>query len=186
MVDIDDVLMPWADAVHEACRDAGLHDLETYSSWSQWEDYGCTKDEWLYVVSTLTKAGGLYHTPPIPGAVEAIRRLYWAGHQIHIVTARGFMAHSEQIRAWTDEWLEEWAVPHHTRTFAQSKVTPMRILPCGSTTPSTTGSTTTQDLDAAGVRVYLLSRPHNLSFPADRRVETVDQFVDIILEEQRA
>jgi 5'(3')-deoxyribonucleotidase len=43
-----------------------------------------------------------------------------------------------------------------------------------------------QDLERAGVPVYLQSAPHNLDFYTPQRVESVREFADMILEEAAA
>lgn len=183
MVDVDDVLMPWADEIHRRCHLAGLHDgTKPWKTWHMWEDYGCSKEAWLDVVDAAT-IDGLYHTPPVPGSVEGIRRLYWEGHGIRVVTARGFMAHAEEIRRWTEEYLEEWAIPHHSLTFAHDKVDAQVELGVHFDFAIDDGVHNYEALDSAGVAVYLQDRPHNQTFDAERRVQSVGDFVDIVLRE---
>jgi len=185
MIDIDDVLFPWADLIHDRSRVAGLHDIETYTTWHMWEDYGCSKEAWLEVVDKAT-VDGMYHEPPMPGAVEALRRLVFERDvAIHLVTARGFMAHAESIREWTADWVEEYAVPHVDLTFAKDKVASQVALGVRFDYALDDGLHNFTALDADGVDTYLMTRPHNVSAPvwAASRVSSVDEFVDIILKE---
>lgn len=127
MFDIDDVIFPTMMSIHDLARQAGLHDGSVNPTWSGWEVYKlpdgspCPPEVYWDLWSDFAASGGYVETPPIPEAAEALRRLYFAGHRIHLVTARGFMAHADDIRRWTQEWRDEWAIPWHTLTFAQDK-----------------------------------------------------------------
>lgn len=185
-VDIDDVLHPWGAGAHALCEAAGITQGRLYSGWRMWEDYGCTKDEWLAVINRAVLEGGLYDIPPIPGSVEALRRLHFAGHQIHLVTARGFFENGELIKQHTYEWVEEFAVPHRTLTFAKDKPAAVAELRIGGFPISHfvddgvhnfEALETVQDLD-----VRLLTAPHNGSFYTPFRIETMDEFADLVLE----
>jgi hypothetical protein len=109
-IDIDDVIYPWYDRAHELCVAAGITNGVTPSSWSVYEEYGCSLEEW---VAVLVEAGrDVYDLPPLEGTVEALRRLRDAGHDIVFVTARGsFGSNGEQIAQWTREWLDEHVTP---------------------------------------------------------------------------
>lgn len=184
MVDIDDVLFPWADEVHRRSGIAGLHDGSApWKTWHMWEDYGCSKEAWLDVIADATLDGMYTDTPPYADAAEAIRRLWWNGHKVHMVTARGFMEHADEIRRWTPDWLAEFGIPYDTLHFAKDKVAVQHELAIRYDWAIDDGVHNYEALDAAGVEVYLLTRPHNETFPATRRVATVGEFVDMILEE---
>lgn len=182
IVDIDDCLMPWAEKVHQACAAAGITGGKDYASWHMWEDYGCTKEAWLEVVDGLVVPGGIYHEPPYPGAVEALRRLLWADHRIFLVTARGFMEHADEIRAWTTEWVEEFAVPGEL-IFSKQKDQVARLVRADRAVDD--GFHNWEAMTNAGVLTYMVNQPHNQSAPVppELRVDTVVEFVDRILEE---
>lgn len=191
MGDIDDVFFPWADTVHEKCHIAGLHDGRApWRTWHMWEDYGCSKEAWLDVIAEATIEGMYVHTEPYPGAVAAWNRLRWHFGQyvgLHLVTARGFMEHAEDIRKWTPAWVEEYGIAHDTLTFAKNKPdVPAQLGIPRFDYAIDDGVHNYEALDSDGVKVYLLSRPHNRDFPAERRVETIDEFVDIIIKEAAA
>ena len=177
MVDIDEPLFPWAMTVHEACREAGLHDLPSWSSWHMWEDYGCDKDLWLEVVARATHAGMYSTTAPVPNAAEALRMLHFEGHRIHLVTARGYQAFADQIREWTRDWVEEFAIPHKTLTFATDKVAAMIALGVTFDIGIDDGVHNYEALDAVGVDIRLLDQPHNQQLQGARRVYSMDHFV---------
>lgn len=181
--DIDDVLMPWAERVHLACMEAGLTDKPTWTQWDMAKDYGCTLEEWLAVVNTLVVPDGIYHAPPYPGAVESIEKLYAHGADIHLVTARGFMDHAEQIREWTVEWAAKYIqfnVPA-TLSFAQDKGRVAKAI--GATHGIDDRIRNVREMKEAGVDVYIMNQPHNQNdmFPKNRRVSSVSEFVERIL-----
>lgn len=185
MGDIDDCLFPWYAGIDARCLEAGLHDGNlTKRSWAMHEDYGCSKEEWLEVIAQATADGFYLNEPPIPGSAEAWRRLYWAGHRLRMVTARGFMDKAAEIREWTPRWLEEFAIPYEDLTFAKDKVAVMETLGWFDYALDD-GVHNYEALDSAGVRVYLLDAPHNQDFDAERRVATVGEFADIVLEESK-
>lgn len=194
MVDIDDVLFPLATRLHSKAHELGLHDntREALEVWHGWKQYGCRPEQWLEVFGQLADEGYYVDAEPIPGSVEALRRLYWEGHRIHLVTARGFpftddvRDYSNKIREWTVQWVEENAIPHYgVVTFSKDKVgVALRMTASGQWDYALDdGDHNYLALDNAGIPVYLLDQPHNRAFAAERRVNTVDEFVDIILEE---
>jgi FMN phosphatase YigB (HAD superfamily) len=208
MFDIDDVLCPTIDMIHDLAHKAGLHDGTIEPAWDGAGQYGCDPQIYWDLWSDFAAAGGYVNTPPIEEAAEALRRLYFAGHRIHLVTARGFMAHASEIRGWTGEWLEEFALPWHTLTFAQDKVaaqvqvfdalgevervdvkhegceepTHQQILSPRFDYAIDDRVKTVSALRQVGVEAYVLTHAHNRAEPADWRVDTVTEFVNIILE----
>ena len=189
MGDIDDCLFPWSDEIHARSHAAGLHDnTEPWKTWHPWEDYGCTAGAWWAVVNQALEDGMYEHARPIPGSVLGWNRLYWELHGmagLHLVTARGFgsnMDGAQKIREATPIWVEEYGIAHDTLTFAKDKVAAQAELGVRFDYAIDDGVHNYEALDADGVKVYLLSRPHNAGHPG-RRVETIDEFVDIILKE---
>lgn len=179
--DIDDCLMPWAETVHLKCIEAGIAEPNsTWTRWNMYEDWGRTRDEWLAVVNTLVVPDGIYHQPPYPGVLEALDDLWQAGGEIHLVTARGFFDHAEQIRAWTEEWVETFYIPGRLH-FAQDKG---RVaLEIGATHAIDDRLDNVKDLKKAGVDAYLMTQPHNatLWYDPNKRVPNVPTFVERIL-----
>lgn len=179
MVDIDDVIMPWAETVHLSCGELGLHDGKPYTSWQMWDDYGCTKEDWLRGVQRAVENGLYTSTLPYPGAVEAINLLRWEGHRIHIVTARGFMAKGKQIQQWTKDYLRDFGIGHDSLVFAKDKAEAMFLHDLRFDLAVDDGVHNYLDLARAGVEVWLLDAPHNQSFEAERRVSSLWDFAKI-------
>lgn len=181
MVDIDEVIFPWAEKIHEKCGLLGLHDgTKPWTSWQMWEDYGCTKDRWLDAIIAATSDGLYVATDPIPGAVEAINLLLWEGHRIHLVTARGFMANGREIRDWTRQWLDAYGVGRTTLTFAQDKVEAMDALEVRFDLAIDDSQKNWEHLTAAGINAWLLTAPHNVTIQTEKRVASLWEFAKIV------
>jgi hypothetical protein len=194
MWDVDDVLCPTIDSIHQLAYEAGLHDGTIEPAWDGAGQYGCDPQVYWDLWSQFAASGGYVNTPPIEEAAEALRKLYWAGHRIHLVTARGFMAHAQEIREWTPEWTELFALPWHTLTFAQDKVSAQAQIAAELGDDGNPPwdwkfdyaiddrAKTIEALRAVGVDAYLLTHSHNREDHSEHRVGTATEFVDIILE----
>lgn len=184
-IDLDDCMLPWYIPAHEAIVAAGLDNGVTPKSWHPYREYGIEAEAWVAALAAATEAGTLYRHPPYDGAAEAVRELYWAGHEIHLITARGTSGwpDADQLREVTDEWVHEMAIPHTSLQFLKDKAS------AGMDYFIEDSPGNFQALHAAGVRVYLLDQPHNADLevcwaPHGERVRTVREFADIILQEE--
>lgn len=172
MVDIDEVIFPMMSTIHDRAQQEGLHDGTAEMAWAGWVHYRlptgepCPEDVYWKLWSDFAREGGYVSTPPIPGSVEALRHLHFEGHRIHLVTARGFMANANKIRRWTPEWVEEFAVPHTTLTFARDKVAAQAELGVRFDLALDDSPKNYQALADDGVNVWLQRHPHNREFEA--------------------
>jgi hypothetical protein len=198
MYDYDDIVVEMVPALHRKAHELGLHDnsVPHLSTWAGHEQYGCEEDEWWGVFDHLMAEGWYYNTPAAQGIKEGMERLKAAGHRIHILTARGFMNHADEIRKATYKNIEHLELPVDTITFNRNKVQGM-IEALGGWTrlqprpqfdfAIDDGAHNYEHLDDAGVRVYLLELPHNEEWrwyhPTARTVKSVDDYVDLILKE---
>lgn len=185
MVDIDDVVAPWFETVDRLCAEAWDPEgtLGPCNVWSMWSHYGRTQEEWGAVVESAI-AHGLYTTvEPIPGSVEAINRLRWFGHRIHMVTARGFMANARNIRRWTPEYLQAFGAGYDNLVFAKDKVKAQQALDLTYDYAIDDGGHNFAALAEAGVNVYLCDAPHNREIDTPKRVSSMWSFGNIVLEE---
>ena len=181
MVDVDDVIVPWFDTVLAECGRHWGQPASTDFGWQMWEHWGRTREEWHDVVISAT-ARGLYTTvDPLPYAVEAINRLRWYGHRVHIVTARGFMENGSNIRLWTKEYLETYGIGHDTLTFAKDKVAAQETLEVEFDWAIDDGLHNFKALSEAEVNVWLMDAPHNRSFETDFRVSSLWEFANQVL-----
>lgn len=186
-IDIDDCLTPWYAPAHEVIVRAGLDNGITPTSWHPYREYGIDHETWVGALADATHAGELYQHPPYDGAAEAIRRLYWAGHKIHLITARGTSGwpDADRLREVTEQWVHEYAIPHDSLRFLHDK-REANMDYFLEDSPSNFVA-----LRGAGVKVYLLDQPHNRELevcdaPDGERVYTVSQFADIIIKEAAA
>lgn len=182
MVDIDEVIFPMMSTIHDRAQVAGLHDGTAKMAWAGWANYRlptgepCPEDRYWDLWTDFANEGGYVTTEPIDGAVQALRWLMWEGHNIHLVTARGFMAHADEIRAWTPKWVEEFAVPHKTLTFAKDKVAAQETLGVKFDAGIDDSPKNWALLHHAGVRMWLQNHEHNLDeerIPANWRVDSL-------------
>jgi 5' nucleotidase, deoxy (Pyrimidine), cytosolic type C protein (NT5C) len=184
MVDIDEVLCPTIDTAHQIGLEFGYHDgSEPVRIYKAWEQYGIPEEAYWELWGELALRGHYQTMPPIPGSVEALRLLAWEGHRIHLVTARGFLDHGAEIRDWTDEWVHENAVPHETLSYASDKVAIQQDLDVLFDFAIDDRFGTVEKLQVDGVRAYLMHHSHNAVIDTEFRVYTMQEFVDIVLEE---
>jgi hypothetical protein len=180
--DIDDVFLHTYQAMHVIAEKAGITNGVTPTSWNPYEQYGCTRDEWVEVIAEANRQGWLYRdVVPDQDALRAVRELAWDGHEIHLVTARGFFGDKEITEEHTEGWLVEYAVPHHSLTYSQAKgYTAVNL---GLDYFIDDHVRNWQDVALTGVQSYLLDRPWNKDVGAGKlRVQSVQQYVDIIKE----
>lgn len=178
MVDIDEVLFPLGDSIHALAHERGLHDnSDPWLMWEAWKQYGCAEQDYWDLWADFALSNGYVKTAPIPGRVEALRHLYFEGHTINLVTARGFFSNGDDVKRWTREWVEEFAVPHHTLTFAKDKVGTQAEL--GRFDLAVDDSPRNyQALMEDGIDAWLQTHPHNRSYPCTRRVNDVWGFAE--------
>lgn len=189
--DIDDVLFPWYLRAHEAAKEAGITNGVEPTTWRPYEEYGCTKEEWLEALEVVTLKGSLYlEHGPDEDATRALRSLYFAGHEVHLITARGFIGHSRLIQRHTVRWLEKYAVPYKTLSFTRQKG--LRVKQLGVEWFIDDNGDNFRDVGRAigyrtpqPARSYLLNRPWNQDVDTfwGERVDSVQQYVDIITKE---
>jgi uncharacterized HAD superfamily protein len=182
--DIDDVLFPWYARAHEACEEAGITNGVEPTTWRPYEEYGCSKEDWLEALDVVTLKGNLYlkHGPD-EDALRALRSLYFDGHEVHLITARGFIGHSRLISQHTVRWLEQHAVPYKTLSFTRAKGA--RAVQLGLDFFIDDNIDNFMDVYEHGVsQSYLLDRPWNRNDVRGSvaRVKTVQKYVDIIKE----
>lgn len=187
MVDIDDVVVPWFETVIAACTRLWGDPESPCVSWEMWRHWpGRTREHWGDAVITATHVDGLYTTvDPLPGSVEAINRLRWYGHRVHIVTARGFMENGQNIRAWTKDYLATFGIGHDSLTFSKNKVSAQRDLGVEFDHAIDDGVHNFTALLEAGVNVRLQDAPHNRHVETDRRVHSLWEFANDVLREAR-
>lgn len=177
--DVDGVIYRMTKAYHlwlNQSRGMSLDpELEAHT-WDWYEDWE-TLEEFLTNLHAGVDAGVLFwkgelYEPTIP---QNLRELRAAGHTIHVVTARfsGLVRSSEEA---TRHFFEKKDLIYDTLTLTKDKASVKTDLFIEDNYKNYLA------LEQAGVVSYLVNRPYNVGFPANRRVDTVDEFTGLILE----
>ncbi|WP_405057086.1 hypothetical protein OG474_30660 [Kribbella sp. NBC_01505] len=185
-VDIDEPLYPWLETSHQISQEAGITNGRPLTTWYPWDSYGCTVEEWTAVIDAATVTGELYDALPTFAGHAAVVELHDAGHEIHLVTARGCgWQHSRLVRYLTERWLREWQIPHHSLTFAKNKAPVAQRLGLEAFVDDRPKNY--DELTAAGVDTYLLDSAHNQDPDCTRRrVLSMYEFADRIRRDERS
>lgn len=180
--DIDDILLHTYPALHEVSVREGLTNGVTPNTWYPYEEYGCSRDAWVEALSKAAREGYLYRDiPPDEDALRAMRELYFDGHEIHLITARGFLGEADIIAEHTEGWLIEHGVPHKTLTYSQTKG--QDALRLGLDFFIDDNERNWLDVGVTACASYLLDRPWNRDAEAGSfRVQSVREYADIIKE----
>lgn len=168
-IDIDDVLFPWYDLAHSASVEAGITNGKQATSWAPFNDYGCADQQWFDVLSDALHAG-MYEADPIPGAVDAVREIADLGHSIHLVTARGLLAHGLEIKAATVAWVQAHDIPHDGLHFVNQKSLVRTDLSIDDHWRHI------DDLRDHGTDTWLVDRPYNRYRHHENRVSHIKDF----------
>lgn len=185
--DLDGVCYNFADSFKRYLVYAGIRKPEDFPPgethrWNFYEDWGFTIEEFLKHCHDGADKGFIFTGPTRDGAVEAMNTLHERGHEIHIVTDRSFGSRPEISQLNTLDWLANHGFKYHSVTFSADKTVV-------STDFFIEDKLENYDaLDARGTQVYLINRPWNTHVLPDnrRRVDTLDQFVDIVLDRELA
>jgi 5'(3')-deoxyribonucleotidase len=155
-----------------------------------YQEYGCDVEVWADVLDRATLGGDLYGVAPIPGAVEALRRIYFEGHRIYLITARGTGAWQTsgqrlEIHKQTFDWLQEYAVPYETVIFDSDKARIANRIDLDYFVDDGIHNFEALSLGAPKCQTYLMTAPHNGDFWTPFRLETMDEFADLVIEAGR-
>lgn len=157
---------------------ATLTDPVRYEVYEQW---GLTRAEFDDECDRAVRAGHLFRGgEPEPGAAAACTDLLDAGHQVHLITARPTWAGQMNVRAITELWLRQHAIPYTALKFSVNKARiKMDVF-------IDDHLTNYQAVTAAGRACYLLDRPYNQT-PDETvlRVGSLAEFATMILGEAR-
>lgn len=183
LVDLDDVLYDFCGVAQRVCERAGITSGGTITQWAFERDYDCSREDLWKVLNSATVTGELYEGPPIPRTLSQLRRLRYAGHRVHLVTARGFGPQGALVEALTREWVRLHNVSLDALAFTKDKggyVEENRITWALDDKPANCAAM----LDA-GATTFLMLAPHNQNVYGFPRVETVREFADIVIAAER-
>lgn len=121
-VDLDGVIYPFMEDISGYLRLHGIEaDLSTWKGWDGYAAWGLSTEEWRYWCDRASNEGFLFNLmPPYPGAIEAMHDLIYAGHTIHLGTARDFGSDNAWVRN-TCAWLARVNAPFHSLAFGHDK-----------------------------------------------------------------
>lgn len=123
-LDCDNVLYPFTDGFARVAERLGLRlaSQRPVLRWEFWRDWGLTVDQFNEVFTAGAADGHIFECEdPLPGAVEGVRRLVDAGHEVHLVTARSWPGCEQVCRTATYRWLGLHGFPLHSVTFTDDK-----------------------------------------------------------------
>ena len=176
--DVDGVLYRFTKAYHlwlNQSRGMSLDpevEAQTWDWFLEWE----TVEEFLACLDEATDAGFLYWTGEIcePTIAQNLRDLKAAGHTIHVVTHR-FSGKTSCVQEATRQWFSNQDLIYDTLEFSGDKT-------IAKTDVFLEDNLKNYDaLDAAGIKSYLVNRPYNLENDSRRRVNSVNEFTNLIL-----
>ena len=174
LLDLDGVVNNWVTPFNAfICAKRGFR-LTDWSDWYHYRTYGLTDEDFLSDLHEFAKMGLFTHGEPFPGVVEPLQLLHAEGHTIHVVTDR-----PDYIQDETADWLQRHKIPFDTLEVSRDKTIFMKHGPG----PYYGLDDKVQNVDAlteARVRAFLLRWPWN----AHSFVNTVQEYVDIVLDEQ--
>jgi hypothetical protein len=179
--DLDGVLYDFADAMrrwintHEHDYNLGEGHPSMYNWWPEW---GMTPEQWARFVHDGVDAQVIFCGPALDDAANQVRRVKEAGHSVHIITARFFGTDPEQSQRNTKLWLSEHDIPFDTLDFSKDKTTEPTDFFLEDVIKNYDA------VEAAGTLAYLVNRPWNMQQDHRHRVNSVKEYVDIILSGQ--
>lgn len=182
-MDLDGVNYDFAASLERFLLSAGYPPemMTAPTCWEFFRDWGMGADEFVAACNAGVDAGIIFRTGgTYSGASDAWNRIRKAGHEIHVVTDRGFGTGDNSKRN-TIEWAAEENMPYDSLTFSADKT----VVP---TDVFVEDKIENYDaLEAAGRVVYLIDRPWNQD-PGDtrRRIASVSDYADAIVSGEAA
>lgn len=155
----------------------GLHPTQVKAEarhWGFYEDWGLSDEEFLLYCNRAADAGILFSSGGcLDSAHEDVQRAYSNGHEIHIITDRGFGTTPFASKRNTMQWLLKLDIPFHSLTFSSDKTAVQTDVMCEDKISNF------QALVSAGTDAYLIDRSWNKGAPVpeDRVVPTVGHFL---------
>jgi 5'(3')-deoxyribonucleotidase len=180
-IDLDGVVFDFARSLGRYLLSIGDHRAyplleKEPETWDFYNEIDMSLEEFLTACNDGADAGYVFAGPTRPGAVQAVNRIYDAGHRIHIITGRQFGTEPAVSKALTHAWLRQHGFKYNTVSFSADKT-------IVATDIFVEDKIQNYDaLEAAGSRPYLVNRPWNIADDDRRRLHSVTDFADIVLE----
>lgn len=179
--DVDGVIYKFVKAYHEWLNNnKGMNlDLNVEAQrWDWFTDWESVEDFFKNLHNGVN-SGEIYWTGELyePTIRQNLLDLKAAGHKIHIVTARNFGDEGMGLAA-TKHFFHSNGLLFDTMTVSSNKACMLTDVFIEDNLRNY------DDLEACGVRSYLVNRPYNVLNDNRRRVNSVDEFTQLILEEK--
>lgn len=180
IIDFDDVIYPFCDGILAVLKKEGIAGQIT--QWALENDFGMEREAFWSMLYQPHHEETLFLQRIKSGVLDQMRRLRYAGHRLHIVTART----SEISEFYAREVCRRENVPLDSITFTKDKAPMVDELDASFALDDGPHNYTALDQD--GCNAYLMDAPHNQHFndPLVRRVESMKNFANTVLICQQA
>jgi len=169
-VDLDGCNLMFQVGVNMYLRLKG-HDLKCdIYNYNFWRDWGWSDEKWMEFWKEGVEAGVIFNNAPFVGAVEALNNLHDAGHEIHIITHRGFADRPGLAEQLTEKWLDMRGYRYHSLTFSEDKTVVKTDVFVEDNLKNY------EALNAVGTKAFLITRPWNEGVKVERRVRSIGEF----------
>ncbi len=154
-------------------------------SWAFYNDWGMDSKEFYSLYREGVASQYLFRSLAAwTDGVEAIQKLYAAGHLIHILTSRNIEGLESIIESSTKEWLNSQKIPYTTLNITNtSKAKTAISLEIDIILDDAIHHY--DELTKAGCIAVLLSRKYNINHSSANRVESWNDFVNLIQEQEK-
>ena len=115
ILDFDDVIYPFCQGILSVLAEEGI--TGEITQWRLEKDFGMESKEFWELLHQDKHAETLYMQPIPFRVLAALRRLRYAGHRLHLVTARTLPS----AMYYCQQSLMKWKVPLDTVTFTHDK-----------------------------------------------------------------
>lgn len=158
--DLDGVLFDFGNSVRRYLDSIGREygfkdDAPEPHCWDFFEYWGVTREDFVQICHDGVDAGYIFSGGVRPNAVQAVHKVYAAGHDVVIITDRSFGTTPEASHNATREWLAQHDIPYDELHFSSDKT----IAPTDCFVEDKLENY--DALTKAGVKCYLINRPWN-------------------------
>ena len=106
--DLDNVLYPLCEEIHEYLDSAGYEHDKTDPKWEVWEHYGLTEAQWQLIFARGIRDGAFFvDGEPPESAMGVLAEFLSEGHHLYIVTSRNIEGAELYARRQTFRWIYE-------------------------------------------------------------------------------
>lgn len=104
-----------------AIRERNGEELFVPGAWDFYTKVGMSDADFVAWCNKAADDGQLFSNPPVPGAIEANRRIADLGHEIIFITDRSFGNHRFVSQELTHNWLNKWGFIYDYVMFSADK-----------------------------------------------------------------